>query len=865
MPHLLRACGLCLLLVLTASAAPPEPPAPAAWNVQIRYRIVAFGSERVRQYRDMLAVFKAAGFQRDADEEVPDNEAENPRTTRMRGTVPARGVQALLKERHVRSLLLSPRSAKLPEKGTRVRVDLILPAGYLPAAQRDLARQTAEVLAKGAGFVEAVGYDQRGFTRLLGSVPVENLERLLEGPAQVAAADKEGPARVRRLQDLALIVARPDLPLPKGRPAVPKVPAAQEKFDPALRSLLGGGAAKTRGRLEVILGHTPRATENDWLVTLAAVPGVTVEGRMGPLVTVAGVPGDIAPRLAALPEVAAVRLPRLARHAPPGPKGEVPAKWERLRASGLTRLHELGMRGRGTRIVLVSDDFHGWETLKGRKDGKIPLPDPVLVDLTAERNRDLRPDPFPSASKDVAQGHGTRCAVTLLRAAPEAELTLVRIDAAAPYMLEELARAINGESVRSISLDARFRDLRAERRRMQLRRDDLTEERRAALDDFSEDEAAVKRRKEYRARQAAFERDEAALGQRERRLLNLADALNKLRGVRLVASGLVWVDGHPVDGSGALSRYFDDRPFKAALWFQAAGDTRGQAWSGLFHDRDGNGWMEFADPAERLPPGSWTPELNFLAWQGAGERATRFLPAGTPLRLSLQWREPHDPLPLRVGDDVYREPLAKFRLVLVRQLDPDGKAQPADDLEVVAQSAGPPQRLNQMLNSATYEITLELALPVAGRYAVFVEGNAPDSLQAPGEANLPITKKRGEIRPRLFVHTLQGTGRAVWRDFVTASASLGMPADARRVITVGAADARDRPRPTTPVGSPLGQALVNRPDVLAYDEGGGSEEAACFAAGFIASSWGSRGTLFGAVERLCPRPGQVLRVPEAKR
>ena len=56
--------------------------------------------------------------------------------------------------------------------------------------------------------------------------------------------------------------------------------------------------------------------------------------------------------------------------------------------------------------------------------------------------------------------------------------------------------------------------------------------------------------------------------------------LKNLRDVRIAASGLVWADGFPVDGSSALSRYFDDKPFKSALWFQSAGDTRGQAWSG---------------------------------------------------------------------------------------------------------------------------------------------------------------------------------------------------------------------------------------------------------------------------------------------
>ena len=51
-------------------------------------------------------------------------------------------------------------------------------------------------------------------------------------------------------------------------------------------------------------------------------------------------------------------------------------------------------------------------------------------------------------------------------------------------------------------------------------------------------------------------------------LATKADVL-ALKGVRVVANSLVWAEGYPVDGSSALSRYFDDKPFRAALWFQS--------------------------------------------------------------------------------------------------------------------------------------------------------------------------------------------------------------------------------------------------------------------------------------------------------
>src|SRR5262249_10776224 len=143
-------------------------------------------------------------------------------------------------------------------------------------------------------------------------------------------------------------------------------------------------------------------------------------------------------------EVVAVRVPRLARIGG-GPRAEAPEKWEPLRECGLAKLHGLGQRGKGVRVAMISDDFKGWETLKGRKDGRVKLPDPSLVDLTATRNPDLLPDPYPSEKSKEKLGRGTLAAQALLKAAPEALLTLVRVDAAAPYLLEQVARAINGE------------------------------------------------------------------------------------------------------------------------------------------------------------------------------------------------------------------------------------------------------------------------------------------------------------------------------------------------------------------------------------------------------------------------------------
>jgi hypothetical protein len=93
-------------------------------------------------------------------------------------------------------------------------------------------------------------------------------------------------------------------------------------------------------------------------------------------------------------------------------------------------------------------------------------------------------------------------------------------------------------------------------------------------------------------------------------------------------------------------------------------------------------------------------------------------------------------------------------------------------------------------------------------------------------------------------------------------ASLGMPADAQSVITVGAADAGGRATLSSAPGSPWNLALLCKPDVLAYDEGQGTGAAAAFAAGLIASAHTAGVPLVTCLETLCVKPGEVLRVPE---
>lgn len=881
------AVGLVLLpfIALSPGRLGAQAPSPDAYDVQISYRINAFRNERLSQYYEMMRVLKKIGFVRDPNEEVPETEPEDTTRTRMSGTIPARRVPDLLNERHIRSILLMPHGAKLPEdKAKRVRVEVELYDSLTPEEQYRLNRQTFEVLA-GLSFFEAVGYDHRGYTRLVGSMPLERVDTLLTDLRQQPAG-KKLPSPFRNVWAVRATRMNPDVPPPAPRLSPPRVTKGQEKLSPDLRDLLNDAAAAEKPtRLEVILAETPNAEDKSCLRMLRrAVPGLMVEGRLGPLVTIV-VPPSRTPALTALPAVIGLRLPRLPQ--PERPSSPIDkTRWQPLLdASGAARLQAMGNKGQGTRLAVVDSDFRGWKELVGKG-----LPAQTrLFDLTAERNIDLLPDPFPAGD---GPGNGTRRALTIVRLAPEIKLDLIRVAPDAPYMIEAAARAINGDSAPSIALDARLSELNADEFLLDKRREQLAEERRLVFASFAtlgerhqrllkqvqeqnlsseqveklptfqtfdeRDRAAIL----YRIRQSIYDRDARAFHDRQLRYVRFKRDMPALRGIRVVASSLSWNDGYPVDGTSALSRYFDDRPFRAALWFQASGDTRGQSWTGLFRDADANGVLEFADPRQPLPPERWSHELNFLSWQGPNGRSVDDIPAGTRLRISLQWREAHDPLYAQTGEDPYRQPLARtLRIFLLRQLDPTGTRQPCDDMEMVAQSADIGQRLSAAPNSATYEITLDVQIKQAGRYALRIGGRASDSIYPPGDPTLPALRKHTDTWLRLFVSPLDASGRVVFRDFVTASGSVGMPADARTPVTVGAADARNRRQPSSGGGAPLGMQLLSKPDVLAYDGDEGTGQAAAFAAGLTALVPQAGHTPAAFLQNLHIPPGGVLRLP----
>jgi hypothetical protein len=968
--------GLLLFaLAFPASGAEPKvPPPPAEYDALVRFWVEGFRNQRARSVQELKNTLQNEGFREDADEAV---DPLDPGATYLHGTIPGKNARQMLEQRFVRAIRLVPKSVPLPEKGKPVRVVLDLAGGMALEQQRQLAQQVRQTI-RAFGFQEAVAYNDRGSTRLVGLIPSEQLDTLAsdlqrhpvgwellgkpfladmhttprgagllrqilddwydhpEGqkilrptlavwsggpeaarllatlPIEVAdpkttanrikldvlllaqMADNAGSDPVlehiftdvlaskanRELMNLMLrrvavqptavrlplffrvaapirvVEGFPGQPVPSPRPAAIVFPPGEDKITVDLRELLNEKNDKAeKRRFEVFLQRSPGPNDRNWRERFpSAAPDIVVEGILGSMVTVKGTVNDVV-RLATLPEVTVIRLARVARtwvQTDPARAGE---NFTPLTRNGLEKLHRSGQRGRGARVAVISSDFRGWQALVGKQ-----LPEGTrLVDLTTERNESLLPDLDSGDAK--TPGPGVLHALLLLKAAPSAELTLIRVDPAAPYQILTVARIINGEAVKSVNMDHRFTMLEEEGSHLASRKEKLLEERREILNHFSFEDADVARRKDYFRRQAEFDREQEQHNERLSRYFKLLKAMQDLKGIKIVASSLVWSEGHPLDGASPLSRYFDDQPFKGALWFQAAGDTVGQAWTGLFRDSDGNGVMEFVPANSRLADDAWSRELNRLDWQAdASSPVVRDLPANTPLRISLQWREAHDPSFYLADNAPYRQPIANFRIVLLYQADPKGEKQASDDFRVIAESTALPQLLEQGPSAATYEHLIQVRLPQGGRYVVRIEGQAPTSTRPVDAPTIPIARRVGEVRPRLFVETLEGAGRALWHDHVSEGAGLGIPGDALRVITVGSANQAQRRSFTAP-DNPLPAC---KPDLVAEDQIN-PNQAVSFAAGMAALLPHTHISASAWLKQMQQQSGQALRVLEDKR
>jgi hypothetical protein len=416
----------------------------------------------------------------------------------------------------------------------------------------------------------------------------------------------------------------------------------------------------------------------------------------------------------------------------------------------------------------------------------------------------------------------------------------------------------------------------------------LTRNRQSFLENYGEETAA--KRHEGRPREAEqIEREKedrlAKLNQEEKevtelrrtfldrqtRLNQMEDSYHSLRGIRVVVNALVWAQGYPVSVS-ALDRFLEGAGGRQMQWFQAAGDARDQTWAGLFRDADENGIMEFAPPDVPLRAGRWTPELNFIGWQVGLAAPVPDLPAGTTIRIGLQWREPHDAEFWADAGDPYRLPLARLSLLFLRQRDPTGTHLPTDALEVVGRSVSVPQRLENQADAATYWQEFEVKLPVTGRYAVRIEGRMPQGNRPPGSASVPAIERGWELYPRISLDAISSTsGRPVFIDYLSDYGSLGMPADSGGAITVGAASLDGRPDLLSNRGAPLGRQLMRKPNAYGpVSVGGAGSMGARFEGSSVAASYlaGAAAALLSAglpppaIERILnSQPAFLLRLP----
>jgi hypothetical protein len=914
---LVAALGLAPAAVL-AQPRPAFPPPPATYDAAVRYRIDAARDQHVAQFDALVAHLEKLGFEFTPPlDELPPTIRENPYRDLLKGLIPAGNARKILDSPAVASVLLRPPAFKLPEKADQpVAVQMELVSGFLPTKQLALVDQV-RVLLQHFGFEESTGYDNRGYTgqphtRLRGTIPVGQLDILLSDlrrqptgwlAAGIDPADL--PVPLRGAAPILMTEVLPDAS-PPSEPLGPpeRGDDALEKIGPGLWALLNkkGGEAQAV-RLEIVLATTPAPGDEGWRQALQrAAPSLVYEGRLGQFVTaVAGV-GE-ARALAALPTVSVVRLPRppLTPLTPAAAKGD---DARALRESGLEALHQGGARGQGARVAVVDSDFRGLAALVQSK--RLPATT-ALVDLTAHRNPHILPDPEPQDGLTV--GHGTHCALAVALAAPRAEITLIRIDAGAPYMLKEVSDLIRQGRPLSPSLVRRSDELIAERANLRLRRAEVMRERRLILENFEDEKEAQERygflgpvrawvfspHEWHYLRLAELERDEAAFRMRYERFRELLARVRGLQGIQVVVSTLVWNERQPLGGRSPLVRLFDTvlpsdesgaaPPASAAatqktgqphapLWLTPAGNTRGQVWTGMFRDADANGVMEFTGAEVPLPADLWTRELAFLAWQPLAGARQLDLPAKTKLRVAVQWTEVHDPdYFLRRGEpDLYLQPLARLRLTVLRQRDSQAKLLPADDFEVVARSWDRPQRLDNYPGSATYELAVEFTADSAGRYALQLEkqgkaqwilvparrgdqyllrqvtGLAPTGIRPPGTATLPALELHDQLEPRFFIQAVgggkTGLGRPVFRDFATDVGTVGTPADARRLITVGAAGLDRRAEAYSAPGPPPHVELFVTPRILAFGSldlgvGGkgpafGTDLAASFAAGATA-------------------------------
>ena len=886
--------------VRSASAQPAAPPPPAKYVCTFRYRLPMARNPHVAAFDRMIEDLQALKFEFDPPlADRPESDREDTTKIYMKGLLPSDQVRRLMAQPSVANIFLVPEGYKLPDDlAVPVRISIDLAGGLQSDEQKTLADQTRLILQL-LGFREGVGYDDRGragrqHSRLVGQIPGKNLELLLKDLRLQPAGwfdsnlvfDKL-PTPLRDVNPAQVVEVIPEpQPMDDLKEPAPRSPVYLEKIAGDLWDL-----SQTRKddllRVQIVFsGEPPVDVMRREIGQVAAT--FQFEGVLGN-VMIGSVAGDQVSVVASMPRVSVVRLPRVTMpDVEPTTKSVVDTKGV-LEKSGAAELHASGHRGRGIRVAILDHDFRQWKQYVAA--GKLPK-NTQMLDLTVERSFDILPTPM--GEEDVA-GHGTVSASIAALGAPDAELTLIRIEPTAPYQIVEVLDYFKGGPFSQL-LVRRFEEHQKVRSELGIKRQELAAERASFLKNFP-NEAELNQddlfsflgpaygwvfsdRELHRLKVIHEAKLERELSDREDRYKVVLERIRTLVGIDMLVTPYVWNDGFPLGGSSPLSRWFDARALikpgpttrPEALVFQSAGNTRGQSWTGLYRDVDRNGSMEFAPPDQPLLPGRWNRELNFVGWQPYDGARKKEIPKESRLHVSLQWREPHEPDYFSLGDaDQYQKPLVAMKITLLRQIDPDTKTLSADMFEVVGRTSGLPQRIQHLPASAMYELNLDANIDKEGVHAIRIERQVdrewvlenlkseyvrptfylvknliPTGLRPLGAPSLPVVETNWEFKPRLYVEAIgdktRRQGRPVLADYATDQGTLAVPGDARTISAVTAMTLDGRTTPYAVVGSPAYIDLAQKHVIFGYDAIGeetgaayGADRANAFAAGLAAS------------------------------
>jgi hypothetical protein len=873
---------MCLLLAMwfgvlgTLPAQVSYPPPAEKSDVHFRYRIRADRDERIRQFREMTSYLKKQGFELTPREDS-DLDIFDPTAELMNGTIPTANAKKLLDEGHIQTAIVLPAGMTLPDDGKKLlEVRLLLRSGFAAKEQREFHSQVALHLEL-LGFRQSASYDHQSYSLLRGSVPAESLFRLLKdlrtqptgwfGP--LISPDLL-PLPLRVVSPVRFVEVLPELPTemiaPPPAPTAPSTSPAIVKLSSDVRQIVEDATASLNPvRVDVILQDYPGNNWRDSRIRLrTAVSTGSIEGLLGLVATVrVGVAAEVI-KIAELPEVRSIRLPRSANETGLllAPKNS-PLPNQYIAESRLSNLHQAGYRGESVRVVVLASGFPGAAALIGKSLPKST----TILDITGE----VHPDLIASPEKAERPGTGTATALAVHAAAPDAQLILVRIDPTAFHQLGTVTRAILGEVGFSIALQTRSEEFISRAEVLDNRRRQASEEYRKAFSDLSDEEAQTKRREAAAATLEKVLNDERQFKSVVERFATLKTGLEQLKGVGVVVNTLTWDTGYPQDGLSEISRLLEDRftpkPVESALrlnkqpavplWVQPASIGLGQVWAGPFLDSDNNGIMEFAPETVKIPAKRWTRELNFLGFApNDGQPTLGVLPAGAKIRVTAAWREPHDP-----DGFLLNEPVFPLNLRLFKQVDPEAKQRSSDDLLEVGFSSGIPARLVKTAGSGAFEQTLEVTIPSDGVYALRLEG----SFRV--DYDIPALKQKVEIYPRVVIEAADNAtaakGRPIFQSYVQNRAGVGMPGDATSVITVGTLENANL------TGTGPGIVLRIKPELLVnsvYANGGvngsGTAISAGYAGGAAASLLSAGVRASDLVRTVGLKPGQALVIPE---